>query len=86
MAKSYNSVDEVLKNICYDQVIQILNVRSEIRESIKDEKKVEIIIFKLLKEMKLIPHIFLTNRDEMEEIAIHNAKCINKLLRSMNQK
>ena len=49
------------KNICYDQVIQISNVRSEICESIKDEKKVEIIIFKFLKEMKLIPHIFLTN-------------------------
>ena len=30
--------------------------------------------------MKLIPHIFLTNVDELKEIAIHNAKCINKCL------
>ena len=80
MTKSYNSVDEVLKDVCYEQAVQISNVRSKIHTSIKDEKKADVIIFKLLKEKKLIPHIFLTNVDELKEIAIHNAKCINKCL------
>ena len=50
MTKSYNSVDEVLKDVCYEQAVQISNVRSKIHTSIQDEKKADVIIFNYSKK------------------------------------